>query len=89
MALYDDYFISRKLYPNVGFYTGLIYRAAGFPTRMFTVLFAPGPAASSSEGDISPRRLRSCGRAPARAGPRRALFALPLQFHGSWVGFRS
>ncbi|HEU5267058.1 MAG TPA: citrate synthase [Jatrophihabitans sp.] len=42
LALEDDYFISRKLYPNVDFYTGLIYRAMGFPTRMFTVLFAIG-----------------------------------------------
>jgi citrate synthase len=41
-ALSDDYFISRKLYPNVDFYTGLIYRAMGFPTKMFTVLFAIG-----------------------------------------------
>ena len=42
IALADDYFVSRKLYPNVDFYTGLIYRAMGFPTRMFTVLFALG-----------------------------------------------
>jgi len=42
IALADDYFVSRKLYPNVDFYTGLIYRAMGFPTRMFTVLFAIG-----------------------------------------------
>jgi citrate synthase len=41
-ALEDDYFVDRKLYPNVDFYTGLIYRAMGFPTRMFTVLFAIG-----------------------------------------------
>jgi len=41
-ALADDYFISRKLYPNVDFYTGLMYRAMGFPTKMFTVLFAIG-----------------------------------------------
>jgi citrate synthase len=41
-ALSDDYFVERKLYPNVDFYTGLIYRAMGFPTRMFTVLFALG-----------------------------------------------
>ncbi|HEY1572207.1 MAG TPA: citrate synthase [Pseudonocardiaceae bacterium] len=41
-ALSDDYFVERKLYPNVDFYTGLIYRAMGFPTRMFTVLFAIG-----------------------------------------------
>src|SRR3954449_2865933 len=42
VALNDDYFVQRKLYPNVDFYTGLIYRAMGFPTRMFTVLFALG-----------------------------------------------
>jgi citrate synthase len=42
VALDDDYFISRKLYPNVDFYTGVIYKAMGFPTRMFTVLFAIG-----------------------------------------------
>src|SRR4051794_15167444 len=42
-ALSDDYFVSRSLYPNVDFYTGLIYRAMGFPTEMFTVLFALGP----------------------------------------------
>jgi citrate synthase len=42
IALADDYFVSRKLYPNVDFYTGLIYKALGFPTRMFTVLFALG-----------------------------------------------
>ncbi|MCF1765083.1 citrate synthase [Corynebacterium argentoratense] len=42
IALADDYFISRKLYPNVDFYTGLIYRAMGFPTDFFTVLFAMG-----------------------------------------------
>ncbi len=42
VALEDPYFIERKLYPNVDFYTGLIYKAMGFPTRMFTVLFALG-----------------------------------------------
>jgi citrate synthase len=41
-ALEDDYFVERKLYPNVDFYTGLIYQAMGFPTEMFTVLFAIG-----------------------------------------------
>ncbi|WP_210747427.1 citrate synthase [Nocardia speluncae] len=41
-ALTDDYFVERKLYPNVDFYTGVIYKAMGFPTRMFTVLFAMG-----------------------------------------------
>ena len=41
-VLKDDYFISRKLYPNVDFYSGLVYTALGFPTNMFTVLFAIG-----------------------------------------------
>jgi len=41
-ALNDDYFVSRKLYPNVDFYSGLIYQSMGFPTEMFTVLFAIG-----------------------------------------------
>jgi citrate synthase len=40
VALADEYFTSRKLYPNVDFYSGLIYQAMGFPTEMFTVLFA-------------------------------------------------
>src|SRR5215210_5534576 len=42
IALADDYFVERKLYPNVDFYTGLIYKAMGFPPKMFTVLFAIG-----------------------------------------------
>jgi citrate synthase len=42
IALADDYFVERKLYPNVDFYTGLIYKAMGFETKMFTVLFALG-----------------------------------------------
>lgn len=42
VALADDFFVERRLYPNVDFYTGLIYKAMGFPTRMFTVLFALG-----------------------------------------------
>jgi len=41
-ALEDDYFVERKLYPNVDFYTGLIYESMGFPPNMFTVLFAIG-----------------------------------------------
>ena len=40
VALQDEYFVSRKLYPNVDFYSGLIYQALGFPVEMFTVLFA-------------------------------------------------
>lgn len=42
IALKDDYFVERKLYPNVDFYSGIIYRAIGIPTRMFTVMFALG-----------------------------------------------
>jgi citrate synthase len=42
VALQDPYFVERKLYPNVDFYSGIIYRALGFPTEMFTVLFALG-----------------------------------------------
>ena len=41
-ALEDSYFVDRKLYPNVDFYSGIIYRALGFPTNMFTVMFALG-----------------------------------------------
>jgi citrate synthase len=42
IALEDEYFIKRKLYPNVDFYSGLIYQAMGYPTEYFTVLFALG-----------------------------------------------
>jgi citrate synthase len=41
-ALSDEYFVARKLYPNVDFYSGIIYRALGIPTDMFTILFAIG-----------------------------------------------
>ena len=41
-ALSDPYFVDRKLYPNVDFYSGIIYRALGIPTEMFTVMFALG-----------------------------------------------
>jgi len=42
VALQDDFFIERKLYPNIDFYSGILYRALGIPTEMFTVLFAIG-----------------------------------------------
>ena len=42
VALKDDFFVERKLYPNVDFYSGIMYRALGIPTRMFTVMFALG-----------------------------------------------
>ena len=41
-VLRDDYFVERKLFPNVDFYSGLLYEAMGFPVNMFTVLFAAG-----------------------------------------------
>jgi len=59
VALGDDYFVERKLYPNVDFYTGVIYKAMGFPTRMFTVLFAigrlPGWIAQWRESNVDPK----------------------------------
>ncbi len=68
VALNDSYFVDRKLYPNVDFYSGIIYRAMGFPTDMFTVLFAMGrlpgwiaqwrELAADSDGKIfRPRQL--------------------------------
>jgi citrate synthase len=42
VALRDDFFVERKLYPNVDFYSGILYRAMGIPTNMFTVMFALG-----------------------------------------------
>ncbi|MCU1579147.1 MAG: citrate synthase [Rhodoglobus sp.] len=80
VALADDYFIERKLYPNVDFYTGVIYKAMGFPTRMFTVLFAigrlPGWIANWREMSADPRT--KLGRpqqlytgSPAREWPQR------------------
>ena len=42
VALHDDYFVSRKLYPNVDFYSGIILRAIGIPQDMFTVMFSMG-----------------------------------------------
>ena len=59
-ALSDPYFIDRKLYPNVDFYSGIIYRALGIPTNMFTVMFAlgrlPGWIAQWKEMIESPKR---------------------------------
>jgi citrate synthase len=58
-ALHDDYFISRNLYPNVDFYSGIIYRAIGIPKEMFTVMFAlgrlPGWIAQWKEAREDPR----------------------------------
>jgi citrate synthase len=58
IALEDEYFISHKLYPNVDFYSGIIYQAMGFPVEMFTSLFAigrtPGWLAQWEEGLLDP-----------------------------------
>jgi len=60
IALADDYFIGKKLYPNVDFYTGIIYEAMGFPVEMFTGLFAigrmPGWLAQWEEGLLDPEQ---------------------------------
>ena len=73
VALKDDYFVSKKLYPNVDFYSGIIYRALGIPTNMFTVMFAlgrlPGWIAHWKEMDEDQATRRSAARArstPAR-----------------------
>ena len=58
IALEDDYFINHKLYPNVDFYSGIIYQAMGFPVAMFPVLFAigrmPGWLAHWQEQSVDP-----------------------------------
>ena len=73
IALADDYFVERKLYPNVDFYTGVIYQAMGFPTKMFTVLFAlgrlPGWIAALAGDDQTTRRTRSAARGRSTPGP--------------------
>ena len=60
IALEDEFFIKKKLYPNVDFYTGIIYEAMGFPAEMFTVLFAigrmPGWLAQWEEGLLDPEQ---------------------------------
>ena len=82
IALEDDYFISHKLYPNVDFYSGIIYQAMGFPVAMFPVLFAigrmPGWLAQWQEGSHRPGAedrpaaadLRRRDPAPPRRGRR-------------------
>jgi citrate synthase len=81
IALNDQYFIERNLYPNVDFYSGIIYRAIGIPTNMFTVMFAlgrlPGWIAHWKEMQEDP--LRRIGR-PRQVyiGPRRRPF-VPIE----------
>ena len=73
MALEDDYFISRKLYPNVDFYSGICFRALGIPLNMFTVVFAVG----RSVGWIS-QWCEMAGETPARISRPRQMY------RGSW-----
>jgi citrate synthase len=72
IALQDDYFIEKKLYPNVDFYTGIIYEAMGFPVEMFPVLFAigrmPGWLAQWEEGLLDPEQ-RICRPRQIYIGP--------------------
>jgi citrate synthase len=72
VALSDPYFIERKLYPNVDFYSGVIYRALGIPVGMFTVLFAmgrlPGWIAHWVEMHQNPQK-RICRPRQIYAGP--------------------
>ncbi len=75
LALADDYFVSRRLYPNVDFYTGVIYKALGFPTRMFTVLFALGRL----PGWIAQWREMICDPATKIGRPRQVYTGPPLR----------
>ena len=76
VALSDDFFVERRLYPNVDFYTGVLYKAMGFPTKMFTVLFAlgrlPGWIAQWREMMLDPQtkigRPRQVYTGPAERG---------------------
>lgn len=81
VALSDEYFIQRKLYPNVDFYSGVIYRALGIPVQMFTVLFAmgrlPGWIAHWKEMHASPGK-KICRPRQVYTGPNQREF-LPLE----------
>ena len=72
-ALADDYFISRRLYPNVDFYSGLIYQSLGFPTSMFTVLFAIGrtPGWLAHWNEMLTQRTRIARPRQIYTGPQR------------------
>jgi citrate synthase len=85
IALEDDYFVSRRLYPNVDFYSGLIYQAMGFPLEMFSVLFAiprvVGWLAQWEESLLDPERKISRPRQIYRGSPRREY--VPLAARGA------
>jgi len=75
IALSDPYFIERKLYPNVDFYSGIILRAMGFPTHMFTVLFA---LARTVGWNLAVER-NDRGHKPAQSARPRQLYVGPTQ----------
>jgi citrate synthase len=81
VALSDEYFIQRKLYPNVDFYSGVIYRALGIPVSMFTVLFAmgrlPGWIAHWMEMHESPTK-KICRPRQIYTGPQKRKF-VPIE----------
>jgi citrate synthase len=74
IALNDEYFIERKLYPNVDFYSGLIYKALGIPTNMFTVMFA----IARTVGWVS-QWMEMIGEDNQRIGRPRQLYTGPTQ----------
>jgi citrate synthase len=84
VALKDEYFVERKLYPNVDFYSGVIYRAMGIPVQMFTVLFAmgrlPGWIAHWLEMNRNPNK-RICRPRQIYTGPNERQF-VPLDKRG-------
>ena len=84
VALSDEYFIERKLYPNVDFYSGVIYRAIGIPVQMFTVLFAigrlPGWIAHWMEMHRSPTK-KICRPRQIYTGPTKRDF-VPMEKRG-------
>ncbi|MSP93497.1 MAG: citrate synthase [Myxococcales bacterium] len=81
-ALSDDYFVQRKLYPNVDFYSGIIYRSMGFPVTMFTVLFALGRL----PGWIAHWREHNAGK--ARIGRPRQIYTGPTERNVVEIGQR-
>ena len=84
VALSDEYFIERKLYPNVDFYSGIVYKALGIPVQMFTVLFAmgrlPGWIAHWMEMQYSPQK-RICRPRQIYTGPKQREY-VPLERRG-------
>ncbi|HEX7384359.1 MAG TPA: citrate/2-methylcitrate synthase, partial [Burkholderiaceae bacterium] len=85
VALHDEYFVERKLYPNVDFYSGIIYRAMGIPTDMFTVMFAlgrmPGWIAQWKEMREDPKARISRPRQIYTGAPQRAF--VPIAARGT------